>query len=369
MNAARTVLSPREPMLKTGPLLEASTGIADGTVVAGVDEVGRGPLAGPVVAAAVVLDDARPIEGVWRTRRCCPRSAGRNWRREIRARARAWALGRADVGEIDRMNILRATLLAMHRAVVALPILPDVAYVDGNMAPALPCATVTVVGGDGRLAAIGAASILAKVARDAEMRALAERYGDYGFDRHKGYATAAHLDALERWGPTPVHRRSFAPVRSCLRGLEGAGSGHTARGPAGAGLASPRGGSGGRRMTEFVHLSVHTEYSISDGLVRIPDLVRRSRELAMPAVAVTDRGNLFGLVKFYEACQSAGIKPLVGVDMHYRSDVRERGPVRAAGGIRRRLRRAAQADQPGPCGTGPGARRWTGSGSSKRRTG
>ena len=212
-------------MLKTGPLLEASTGIADGKVVAGVDEVGRGPLAGPVVAAAVVLDDARPVEGVADSKVLSPKRR-EELAEEIRARARAWALGRADVGEIDRMNILRATLLAMHRAVVALPIPPDVAYVDGNMAPALPCATVTVVGGDGRLAAIGAASILAKVARDAEMRALAERYGDYGFDRHKGYATAAHLDALERWGPTPVHRRSFAPVRSCLRGLEGARSGY-----------------------------------------------------------------------------------------------------------------------------------------------
>ena len=162
----------------------------------------------------------------WRTRKCCPPKRREELAEEIRARARAWALGRADVGEIDRLNILRATLLAMHRAVVALPIPPDIAYVDGNMAPALPCATVTVVGGDGRLAAIGAASILAKVARDAEMRALAERYGDYGFDRHKGYATAAHLHALERWGPTPVHRRSFAPVRSCLRELESAGAGH-----------------------------------------------------------------------------------------------------------------------------------------------
>ncbi len=212
-------------MVTTGPLLEASTDIADGTVVAGVDEVGRGPLAGPVVAAAVVLDDARPVEGVADSKVLSPKRR-EELAEEIRARARAWALGRADVGEIDRLNILRATLLAMHRAVVALPIPPDIAYVDGNMAPALPCATVTVVGGDGRLAAIGAASILAKVARDAEMRALAERYGDYGFDRHKGYATAAHLHALERWGPTPVHRRSFAPVRSCLRELESAGAGH-----------------------------------------------------------------------------------------------------------------------------------------------
>ena len=204
-----------EPMLKTAPLLEASGAAPEGALAAGVDEVGRGPLAGPVVAAAVVLDPARPVEGVADSKVLSAR------RREeladdIRERARAWALGRAEVGEIDRLNILRATLLAMHRAVVGLALRPDVAYVDGNMAPALPCATVTVVGGDGRLAAIGAASILAKVARDAEMRALAERYDAYGFERHKGYATAAHLDALRRWGPTPVHRRTFAPVRACL---------------------------------------------------------------------------------------------------------------------------------------------------------
>ncbi len=188
---------------------------AGDAVVAGVDEVGRGPLAGPVIAAAVILEARRPIEGIDDSKRL---SAKRReaLAPEIRERARAWALGRAEVEEIDRLNILRAALLAMYRAVVALVVPPDVAYVDGNIAPALPCATVTVVGGDGKLAAIGAASILAKVARDAEMRALAEHYQDYGFERHKGYATAEHLAALERCGPTPIHRRSFAPVRNWL---------------------------------------------------------------------------------------------------------------------------------------------------------
>ncbi len=207
-------------MLKPAPLLDASDAAADRVVAAGVDEVGRGPLAGPVVAAAVVLDHTRPIEGIADSK-VLSRKRREALAEEIRHGARAWALGRAEVEEIDRLNILRATLLAMHRAVVALAVRPDVAYVDGNLAPALPCATVTVVGGDARLAAIGAASILAKVERDAEMRALADEYGDYGFERHKGYATAAHLEALERWGPTPVHRRSFAPVRTCLRALEG----------------------------------------------------------------------------------------------------------------------------------------------------
>lgn len=211
-------------MLKPTPLLEAPDALAERVVAAGVDEVGRGPLAGPVVAAAVVLDRARPIEGIADSK-VLSRKRREELAEEIRSGARAWALGRAEVEEVDRLNVLGATLLAMHRAVVALAIRPDVAYVDGNLAPALPCATVTVVGGDRRLAAIGAASILAKVERDAEMCALADRYGNYGFERHKGYATAAHLDALDRWGPTPVHRRSFAPVRACLRALEGCDAG------------------------------------------------------------------------------------------------------------------------------------------------
>ena len=179
--------------------------------VAGVDEVGRGPLAGPVVAAAVVLDPARPIAGLKDSKMLLP--AEREALAEaIRERAVAWALGRAEVAEIDRINILRASLAAMQRAVEALAVVVRVAYVDGNIAPALPCPAVAVVGGDAKVPAISAASIVAKVARDAEMVAAAAEYPEYGFECHKGYATARHLAALRRFGPTPLHRRSFAPV-------------------------------------------------------------------------------------------------------------------------------------------------------------
>ena len=179
--------------------------------VAGVDEVGRGPLAGPVVAAAVVLDPARPIAGLKDSKMLLP--AEREALAEaIRERAVAWALGRAEVAEIDRINILRASLAAMQRAVEALAVVVRVAYVDGNIAPALPCPAVAVVGGDAKVPAISAASIVAKVARDAEMVAVAAQYPEYGFECHKGYATARHLAALRRFGPTPLHRRSFAPV-------------------------------------------------------------------------------------------------------------------------------------------------------------
>ena len=184
---------------------------AQGLDIAGVDEVGRGPLAGPVVAAAVVLDPARPIEGLRDSKELVA-----SQRDELAAiiyeRAAACALGRAEVTEIDRINILRASLVAMRRAVEALPLTVRLAYVDGNIAPALRCATVTVVGGDAKVPAISAASIVAKVARDAEMIAAAAKYPGYGFEGHKGYATQVHLAALQRLGPTPLHRRSFAPV-------------------------------------------------------------------------------------------------------------------------------------------------------------
>ena len=186
----------------------------EGLHVAGVDEVGRGPLAGPVVAGAVVLDPARPIDGL-RDSKELSAALREELAEEIRARALAWAIGRADVAEIDRINILRASLVAMRRAVQALATSVRVAYVDGNIAPALPCAAVPVIGGDARVPAISAASIIAKVARDAEMAAAAERFPGYGFERHKGYATARHLAALQRLGPTSLHRRSFAPVRLC----------------------------------------------------------------------------------------------------------------------------------------------------------
>ena len=185
---------------------------AEGEHVAGVDEVGRGPLAGPVFAAAVVLHPERPIAGL-RDSKALTATQREELAAHIRERAFAWALGRADVQEIDRINILRASLVAMRRAVDALAADVRLVYVDGNIAPALACPTVAVVGGDAKVPAISAASIVAKVARDAEMRDASQRYPGYGFERHKGYATPSHLAALRRLGPSPLHRRSFAPVR------------------------------------------------------------------------------------------------------------------------------------------------------------
>lgn len=185
---------------------------ANGIDVAGVDEVGRGPLAGPVVAGAVILDPTRQIKGLKDSKELTPEKR-EELAAQIRDRATAWALGRAEVVEIDRINILRATLVAMRRAVDALAADVRVAYIDGNIAPSIEgCATVTVIGGDAKVPAISAASIIAKVARDAEMVAVAERFPGYGFECHKGYATTRHLAALQELGPTPLHRRSFAPV-------------------------------------------------------------------------------------------------------------------------------------------------------------
>lgn len=192
-------------------LIETAAKPLEAVDVAGVDEAGRGPLAGPVIAGAVVLDPARPIAGL-KDSKALPAAEREALAAAIRERALAWALGRADVGEIDERNILRASLAAMRRAVEALGVALRVAYVDGNIAPVLPCAAVAVVGGDAKVPAISAASIVAKVARDAEMIAVAQEYPHYGFECHKGYATARHLAALRRFGPTPLHRRSFAPV-------------------------------------------------------------------------------------------------------------------------------------------------------------
>lgn len=183
--------------------------------ICGVDEAGRGPLAGPVFAAAVILDAGRPIEGLKDSKLLSER------KREILAKAifkRAYAcsVAHATVEEIDRLNILRATLLAMQRAVEALGVLPDEAWVDGNRCPELPCPARAIVRGDRLHAAISAASILAKTARDAEMRRLHRRFPQYCLDRHKGYPTPEHLALLERFGPSEIHRRSFAPVRRVL---------------------------------------------------------------------------------------------------------------------------------------------------------
>lgn len=184
-------------------------------LVAGVDEVGRGPLAGPVVAAAVILDPQRPIEGLADSKKLNERQRERLFE-QIRERALHWALGRAEAGEIDRINILQASLLAMRRAVEALPLVPGLALVDGNRCPTLPCPARAVVGGDASEPAISAASILAKVTRDREMVALDSRFPGYGLARHKGYPTRVHLEALRELGVTPIHRRSFGPVRRLI---------------------------------------------------------------------------------------------------------------------------------------------------------
>jgi len=184
-------------------------------LICGVDEAGRGPLAGPVYAAAVILDPARPIVGLADSKTLSARIRER-LEAEIRARARAWAVASATVEEIDRLNILQATLLAMRRAVEALEVLPDLALVDGNRCPQLPCPSRAVVKGDASVAAIAAASILAKTARDAVMRELGARFPQYGLGQHKGYPTAAHLAALREHGVVEIYRRSFAPVRKIL---------------------------------------------------------------------------------------------------------------------------------------------------------
>jgi ribonuclease HII len=180
-------------------------------LVAGIDEAGRGPLAGPVVAAAVILDPGRQVRGLKDSKVLSPE------RREelavrIRERAIAWATGSADVDEIDRLNILHATMLAMRRAVEALPVVPEEALVDGNRCPSLACRARAIVKGDRDVKAISAASILAKTTRDALLVEFDRAYPQYGFAQHKGYGTPEHLAALERHGPCPLHRRSFAPV-------------------------------------------------------------------------------------------------------------------------------------------------------------
>jgi len=180
--------------------------------VAGVDEAGRGPLAGPVVAAAVILDPRRPISGLADSKTL---SAKRRLQLsdQIMARARDWGIAVVDVEEIDRINILQATMQAMRTAAEKLHIEPVLVRIDGNRAPDLRWPVQTVIGGDGLDRAISAASILAKVHRDRLMEKLHERWPQYGFDRHKGYPTPAHISALETHGPCPAHRRSFSPVR------------------------------------------------------------------------------------------------------------------------------------------------------------
>jgi len=182
-------------------------------LIAGVDEAGRGPLAGPVFAAAVILDPNKPIAGLTDSKLLTAK------KREllvpiIQQQALAWSIARAEVNEIDEINILQASLLAMQRAVESLSLIPELALVDGNKCPKLICSTEAIIEGDKKIPAISAASILAKVARDEEMLKLDLEYPGYGLAQHKGYGTKQHLEALKNLGVTPIHRRSFAPVQS-----------------------------------------------------------------------------------------------------------------------------------------------------------
>ncbi|UXY51691.1 ribonuclease HII [Pseudomonas tohonis] len=188
-------------------------------LVAGVDEVGRGPLCGPVVTAAVILDPARPILGLNDSKKLSEARREALFD-EIREKALAWCIARAEVEEIDRLNILHATMLAMQRAVEGLGVTPKLALIDGNRCPKLAVPSAPVVQGDAKVPAIAAASILAKVSRDREMQVLDALYPGYGMGGHKGYPTPVHLEALRRLGATPIHRRSFAPVRAVIEGID-----------------------------------------------------------------------------------------------------------------------------------------------------
>lgn len=184
-------------------------------IVFGVDEAGRGPLAGPVVAAAVILDPAQPIDGLDDSKALSAKKRDALYELIV-ARARAYCIASASVEEIDTLNILHATMLAMKRAVEGLPVVPTLAQIDGNRCPTLSVRAEAIVGGDALVPSISAASILAKVTRDRMLDVLHEQFPVYGFDAHAGYGTAKHLAALREHGPCEHHRRSFAPVRAVL---------------------------------------------------------------------------------------------------------------------------------------------------------
>ena len=190
----------------------------DAKLIAGVDEVGRGPLVGAVVTAAVILDPNNPIEGLTDSKKLTEKKR-EALAEEIKEKALSWTIARADADEIDELNILHATMLAMQRAVAHLDTQPDFVLIDGNRCPSLPMPSQAVVKGDLRVAEISAASILAKVARDNEMKELDKLYPDFGFAKHKGYPTKLHFEMLAKFGPTPQHRQSFKPVKKAL-GLE-----------------------------------------------------------------------------------------------------------------------------------------------------
>ena len=199
-------------------MLEPFVSIYQGHLLAGCDEVGRGPLAGDVVAAAVILDSAQAISGLDDSKKLSEKKREYLFE-EIQQKALSWCIARASVAEIDRLNILQASLLAMTRAVQGLHIQPEHVLVDGNKLPKWPYSAEAVVKGDSRVAAISAASILAKVTRDREMILLDKHYPGYGFAEHKGYPTKVHLDALDKLGITPIHRSSYGPVKAKLEQL------------------------------------------------------------------------------------------------------------------------------------------------------
>ena len=184
-------------------------------IICGVDEAGRGPLAGPVFAAAVILHPGRPIDGLRDSKKLTARQRDA-LQLLIKRDALAWAVAECSAAEIDSLNILQASLLAMRRAVEALTSVPTLALIDGNRCPVMAVAALAIIGGDDKVDAISAASILAKTARDAALLALHQVYPDYAFDQHKGYPTRLHLERLRLHGVSPVHRRSYAPVRALL---------------------------------------------------------------------------------------------------------------------------------------------------------
>ncbi len=202
-NSTRTIIKMQDEVPKISGLL------------AGVDEAGRGPLVGNVVAAAVILDAEHPIEGLADSKKLTAKRR-EALAEEIKQHAKAWAVVSVSPAEIDRINILQATKLAMAQSVAQLAIAPEHVFVDGNQPPEMPHAVTAIIKGDARVAEISAASIIAKVERDAQMVVLHEQYPQYGFDQHKGYPTKVHMALLEEHGPCPEHRRSYAPVRRCL---------------------------------------------------------------------------------------------------------------------------------------------------------
>jgi ribonuclease HII len=202
-------------MPKASHAFQASLEWAVGGLLAGVDEAGRGPLAGPVMAAAVILDDRRPIVGLGDSKKISPRRREALFD-EIRAKALCCSIAQASVEEIDALNILQATMLAMRRAVMGLRLPPKLVLVDGNRLPVLDIRAEAIVKGDDKVPSISAASILAKVSRDRWCKEYHQQFPQYGFDQHKGYGTAEHLAALRLHGPCPQHRRTFKPVTDLL---------------------------------------------------------------------------------------------------------------------------------------------------------